>query len=283
MPILPILTRVRSKYRRTAARMLYRRPFVVNTNVPLVSFSFDDFPRSALHAGGEILMKYGAKGTYYAAFGLMGKQAPTGEIFVAEDLDPLFRGGHELGCHTFAHCDSAETEPKEFEESIVENRRALKRFFPEAEFRTMSYPLNQPRAKTKQRMQRYFTCCRGGGQTFNAGTADLNCLAAHFLEQARGDLDGIKALIDDNCRACGWLIFATHDVSTKPTPWGSTPEMFEEIVRYAANSGSRILTMFDACKELGVVSQSELAAEGVLVQEIPSALAQRSCPDGLSD
>jgi len=82
---------------------MYRRPFLLRNDVPNISFTFDDFPRSALLTGGAILSRYGVRGSYYASLGLMGKQAPTGTIFVAEDLQRLLAQGHELGCHTFDH------------------------------------------------------------------------------------------------------------------------------------------------------------------------------------
>ena len=91
---------------------------------PVISFTFDDFPRSALLNGGRILHDRGLAGTYYASLGLMGRTAPTGEIFKREDLEELIRQGHELGCHTFDHCDSWETAPAEFEASILRNRDA---------------------------------------------------------------------------------------------------------------------------------------------------------------
>ena len=90
---------------------------------PVISFTFDDFPRSALMNAGAILRERGLAGTYYASFGLMGRTAPTGEIFTREDLDELIRQGHELACHTFDHCDSWETAPAEFEASILRNQR----------------------------------------------------------------------------------------------------------------------------------------------------------------
>src|SRR5207247_9743139 len=34
----------------------------------------------------------------------------------------LVARGHELGCHTFAHCHSWDTKTKEFERSILEKR-----------------------------------------------------------------------------------------------------------------------------------------------------------------
>src|SRR5438067_1641036 len=57
---------------RTAARRLARRPFVMKKGEPLISFTFDDFPRSALKTAGRILEEHGIFGTYYGSLGLMG-------------------------------------------------------------------------------------------------------------------------------------------------------------------------------------------------------------------
>lgn len=235
---------------RTAARFLFRRPVSFKTQLPYISFTFDDFPRSALLIGGPILNSFGIAGTYYASFGLMGRQAPVGQIFLPEDLKQLQQQGHELGCHTFGHRDAWKTNPAEFEDSLLENRRALNELLPGTSFQTMSYPKNVPRASTKRRTGRYFVCCRGGGQTFNVGTADLNCLSAFFLEKSRHAPEVVRELIDDNRRARGWLILATHDVCASPSPFGCTPDFFEDIVRYAVNSGARIMPVINACKTL---------------------------------
>ena len=242
--------RVQGRYQRASARMFYRRPLVIRSERAVVSFTFDDFPRSALHTGGAILKRYGVTGTYYASFGLMGKQAPTGTMFVREDLETLLQNGHELGCHTFGHFDAWKTKPSVFEESIVQNQQALSALCPGTSFQTLSYPISQPRARTKQKVARHFVCCRGGGQTFNTGTSDLNCLLAHFLEQSRDNPQAIKNLIDQNRQARGWLIFATHDICEVPTPWGCRPDFFEDIVRCALNSGARILPVVQAWEVL---------------------------------
>src|SRR5438874_10230057 len=91
-------------YKRNASRFVFRRPLAIRTQVPLISFTFDDFPRSALAAGGAILNRYGLSGTYYISFGLLGKNSPSGPICVTDDLRELGERGHELGCHTFSHC-----------------------------------------------------------------------------------------------------------------------------------------------------------------------------------
>ena len=130
MPFQNSWSKLYGYYQRKAAGLVFRRPFLVSPHRPLISFTFDDFPRSALLAGGAILNRAGLSGTYYASLGLMGKKTPSGQIFVADDLKTLFEQGHELGCHTFSHCDSWETETSVFEKSILENRKALNTTVP---------------------------------------------------------------------------------------------------------------------------------------------------------
>ena len=207
----------------------------------MISFTFDDFPRSAFTTGGAILSQYGFSGTYYASFGLMGQQRSTGEMFRREDLQELISQGHELACHTFDHCDSWETTPADFEASILKNRRAAAQLVPTVSLKTFSYPITWPRPATKRRIASLFECARGGGQSFNVGMVDLNYLKAFFIEQSRDDFDAIKHIIDDNTKAMGWLIFATHDVSHNPTRFGCTPALFERIVGYAKKSSAHVL------------------------------------------
>jgi peptidoglycan/xylan/chitin deacetylase (PgdA/CDA1 family) len=243
-----VRTRVLSRVQRSAAHRLARRPFTVDLPAPIVSFTFDDFPRSALLTGGAILNRFDVTGTYFASFGLMGTRAPTGEIFVAEDLAVLRQQGHELGCHTFSHSHSWETAPAEYERSIVRNREALQAFVPGASFRTFSYPISPPRPQSKRRAGERFLCCRGGGQTYMAGEGDLNYLASFFLEKSRDDLDAVAAVIEQNRRARGWLVLATHDVDDHPTPYGCTPAFFEAVVRRVIESGATVLPVAAACE-----------------------------------
>src|SRR5664279_1837053 len=130
------LLRLQETYRRRAAKVFFRRPFTICPQQPLISFTFDDFPRSALFGGGAILNRLGLAATYYASLGLMGKEAPTGQIFVADDLRVLYEQGHELGCHTYSHCDSWDTKTAVFESSVIENQAALEALLPGAAFKS---------------------------------------------------------------------------------------------------------------------------------------------------
>src|SRR5688572_18882053 len=125
-----IWARVHSRYQRAMARTLFRRDIQMRNSCPIISFTFDDFPRSAVHVGARILKDSGARGTFYASLGLMGQQAPTGEIFVREDLDALVRDGHEIGCHTYAHYDAWATPARTFEASVIQNARFFREYLP---------------------------------------------------------------------------------------------------------------------------------------------------------
>lgn len=241
-----LAARVVGKYRRTLSRLLFRRMVKMRNQQPIVSFTFDDFPKSALHIGGEILRAHNMRGTYFAALGLMNQVTPTGLIFSPDDLPVLLERGHELGCHTFAHCDSWETSPAVFESSVEENSVALQRLLPGVAFPTLSYPITCPRPETKRRAGRRFRCCRFGGQKINRGELDLNLVAAHFIEKDRGDASVVEASLDDLMSAGGWLVLATHDVAAEHTPYGCTPRNFEAIVREVEESGALVLPMGEA-------------------------------------
>jgi peptidoglycan/xylan/chitin deacetylase (PgdA/CDA1 family) len=242
--------RAHGRYQRSIATSFFKRPFTISSSTPFISFTFDDFPRTALTNGGPILQRCGLTGTYYASLGLMGTQAPAGPLFVKDDLESLLEQGHELGCHTFDHRHSWNTSPAIFERSIAMNSDAIGRLRPGARLSTFSYPMSPPRARTKRMTSAQFVCCRGGGQTFNAGTTDLNYLQAYFLEKAHGDAALVRDLIDENRRQRGWLILATHDVTDDPSPFGCTPQFFEDIVGYAVDSGACILPVIRAYEAL---------------------------------
>src|SRR5205823_532211 len=128
-------------YSRIAYRSLFRNSVEMRNHAPVISFSFDDFPRSAYEAGGAILRTHGLYGTYYTALGLMGRPTPVGDIFSPEDLSNVVADGHELGCHTFGHCHAWNTAPDVFESSIIKNQRRLNELLPGASFKTLAYPM----------------------------------------------------------------------------------------------------------------------------------------------
>lgn len=252
--------RIQGRYRRTASAWCAKREFSLRNTQPIISFTFDDFPRSALHIAGDILTEHGTVGTYYTSLGLMGTTAPTGRIFDREDLPLLLARRHELGCHTFHHHHAYDTTPDVFEASLIQNQCVLQEFCPGEKFLTHSYPISCPRPGNKRASARHYAAARAGGQTFNHGLIDRENLQSFFLEQSRDRPDAVKAMIDACVARQGWLIFSTHDVEPSPTRYGCTPEFFRDIVRHAAASGARLLPVNEALRVCGLSLPTGTAA-----------------------
>ena len=246
-----MLSRFAGKYHHTLAERLCRRMVAIKTSVPIISFTFDDAPKTAFITGGEILKSFNARATFFVSLGLLDSQTEVGTIASVDDLARALVNGNELGCHTFDHLDAWQTPTEKFVESVEENKRALGRILPGINFKTFAYPISEPKPSIKFQLGRHFICCRGGGQTLNVGMVDLNLLKAVFLDKrTKADIDMVKRLIDHNCACRGWLIFATHDVTHNPSPYGCTPKFFGGVVEYAAHSGALLLPVGEACDKL---------------------------------
>lgn len=219
---------------------------------PLVSFTFDDVPKSSCTRGRQILEGSGLRGSYYLSLGLMDSVYEIGAAFSRTDLEGLVAGGHELGSHTFEHLDAWTTPAGLFEASLRQNQRRLDELHPGRIFRTFSYPRTTPRPAIKKAAGALYVCCRGGGQIPNVGTLDLNLLNSYFIDaRNRDDLDAMKRAIDETCARTGWLIFSTHDIDERPSPYGCTPGVFEDLVKHAVAAGPAILPVDEAWAQLG--------------------------------
>lgn len=246
--------RVSNKWRRLCVAYGWRRQFQLRSDRPYVSFTFDDFPRSAFLVGARVLQKYGTRGTFFVSMQLLDSGTSVGQIASRDDIRTLLREGHELGCHTFDHLDGTIATPEAFAASIVANRSAFEHEFPGERFRTFAYPLDGPGTRVKPIAGDRFVCCRGGGQAFNAGVIDLALLKAYFLDgRNANDLDAVADIISRNAAASGWLIFATHDVAESPSRYGCQPGFLDEVVRLSVRSGARVLPVLKACEELQIV------------------------------
>jgi peptidoglycan/xylan/chitin deacetylase (PgdA/CDA1 family) len=246
-----IAKRISGAYARRMARWFGRRSFVVPADRPIISFTFDDFPRSSLAAGGAMLEQAGFAATYYTATGLAGTTIATGEMFTLDDIPRALAAGHEIGCHTCEHCPAWETPPREYLASVGRNLRALAPLLGPGGAQSHSFPISYPRPRAKTRLGKIFRACRGGGQGINLGPADLNCLDSFFLEQCGENSAAIDRIVGATVERGGWLIFSTHDVADQPTPYGCSPDFFARVVRRAAASGAQVLPVAKALDALG--------------------------------
>jgi peptidoglycan/xylan/chitin deacetylase (PgdA/CDA1 family) len=237
--------------RRRLLCSLYRRSAPLGNRGPIVSFTFDDFPRTACSAGGAILERFGVRGTYYAAAGLMNTSNELGEQFRLEDIDSLLEKGHELASHTFGHISCRSVSGKEFCEDVEKGRKAVEEVSG-LDSPNFAYPFGHVTLQAKRTLRLGLGSARSIVPGLNGPAIDLNLLRANSLY---GDLEGARRaeeLIADNTKQKAWLIFYTHDVRSKPSPFGCTPELLEFAVSSAARCGCRILTMGEALTEIGV-------------------------------
>ena len=253
IPVSDLKRRLSNRWRRFSVDRFARRDFALKSDVPYISFTFDDFPKSAFAEGGKILADHGARGTYFVSFQMVGQPSISGPIASQSDIRALLQDGHELGCHTFQHLDGTKFSADTFERSIEANRLALLDSAPGADLPVFAYPLNGPVLNVKKAVGRRFVVCRGGGQTFNTGAIDCNLLKSYFLDwRNRGNLEAVRRVIEANAAARGWLIFATHDVAKVPSRYGCEPDYFEEVVRLSVQSSARVLPMMQVCRALGM-------------------------------
>jgi len=233
------------------ANRFCRREVLLDLPVPIVSFTFDDAPKSAFAAGGEILAAHGAHATFFVCLSLLGQVGDSGQLATQDDLLRAVENGHELGCHTFDHLDAWTTPPAIFLASIDRNEAALRAAVPSASFQTFAYPKSGPTLAVKRRLNYRFACCRGGGQAANTDIADMNLLKACFLDRRTGiDIAFAESLIRYNASRRGWLVFATHDVSDSPSPYGCSRQFLGDVVDMCARSGALLLPLARACDQV---------------------------------
>jgi peptidoglycan/xylan/chitin deacetylase (PgdA/CDA1 family) len=233
---------------------LRTNPAKVNWPGGAVSFTFDDFPRSAWVNGGAILEKYDVRGTYYTAMGLADTESNLGPMFGLDELRAAHAGGHEIACHTHSHRDCARASPAEIAAEIDANAAALSQALPGASIANFAYPFGGVSLSAKNALAGRFASCRGTGRGANRGTVDLADLFSTSLYSRNFDRDKLCQLIDDAQAASGWTIFYTHDVADEPSPFGCTPAQFQSIVAYAAENAT-VLPVRDVLVGLGHVGR----------------------------
>lgn len=231
-------------------RRFARKTLFIGNDRPVISFTFDDVPDSTLHYGAAILEKYGLRGTFYIAGSLAGT-AEVGRTLISEGgIGELAARGHEVGCHTFSHSDVARMSGRALQNEIERNRAFLDHILGKhhghgAQF-NFAYPYNAVSYFARRRLARHYRSCRAGENRINRGATAPQMLCGmeigypqeHALQLTR-QIDAVKS-------QPGWLIFFTHDISDKPTPYGCTPETFEALVKYAVESGCTVLTVNEA-------------------------------------
>jgi peptidoglycan/xylan/chitin deacetylase (PgdA/CDA1 family) len=224
----------------------------VPTWEPIVSFTFDDVPDSALGTGAAILEAHAVRGTFYISGSLEGRVEPDRTLIDAAGCKELAARGHEIGCHTFGHQDLRHVDRSFLTADLARNERYLNAVDPRPGRRNFAYPYNSGSFGKRAILADAFRTCRAGGEAINRGPTDPTFLRAVEIRQPEGHASGLTSWIDALVADPGWLIFFTHDISPTPTPYGCTTVAFERLVGHAVERGCRVLTVNAALDRMGL-------------------------------
>lgn len=215
---------------------------------PVISFTFDDVPRSAVSVGGDILGKHGLLGTYYVCMGLMRSTNGAGEHFGPDDLRWLAANGHEIGCHTYGHLSFKSHGVQDIAVDLDRNQLALEEVLPGFTPRQFAFPYGHISLEGWLLVRKRFETCRGTLGGIHSVLARFDRLFANCLYETVPVAKSLR-LIDRVLEKGGWLIFYTHDIATSPSSFGCTPRYFEAVVSKAAACGAEVLKIGEAANK----------------------------------
>jgi peptidoglycan/xylan/chitin deacetylase (PgdA/CDA1 family) len=219
---------------------------------PVVSFTFDDIPKSAATTGARILEDHGARGTFYVSGGLVGTASPNWAVVEVQDIVALHGQGHEIGCHTFSHKRTCDLDAPSLAEEITHNRRYFRSLDPSIKVGNFAYPFGYGSFARKRQLKAEFKSCRSIVPGVNSGAVDLQFLRSIPLIDQRIDRDGIERAFDDAQINNGWLIFYTHDVADRPSPYGCSPALMNHALEAASRRQIPVLNMAEALQCAGI-------------------------------
>lgn len=228
------------KLRRRFARLTHRRPARLSLARATVSFTFDDIPASAAHAGAQALERHDARGTFYVCAGLFGREGHMGRFADAAEIGALIRQGHEVAGHTLNHVDCHRTPPSALETDLDANDAALRGLG--AAPLHFAYPYGEVSPRAKGQLGQRYASLRGVHKGLVHDGGDRNQLPGVGIEGADGEVLA-RAWIDRAVAENAWLILYTHDVRETPSPWGCTPDALDRLIAYARDADCDIRTV----------------------------------------
>ena len=222
--------------------------FLLRNRTPMVSFTFDDLPKTAVTNGARLLEEYGARGTFYVSGGEVGANTPDWQTGSAADVLNLYRSGHEIGCHTFSHTRACDVGMTALAAEIERNRAWFRQLDPAIAVETFAYPFGVGSFTQKYLLKEKFQTCRSIVPGLNTGFVDLQFLRATPLIDRDIYKEGIDRVFDEAKSTNGWLIFYGHDVAEQPSLYGCTPDLLTHALQAATRRKIPVLTMAEALR-----------------------------------
>lgn len=242
---------LRARVANRLARHLRRVPFRLRNTGPMVSFTFDDVPKSAATVGAPMLAEYDARGTFYISGGLVDQWSGHWTGVSAEEIVALHRSGHEIACHTFSHLRAIDLDEAAMTAESEKNRRYFSALDPSIRIENFAYPYGLGSVARKRQLSKVFRSSRSIIPGVNSGVVDLQYLRATPLIDTNLDRDGVDRVFDEAVASNGWLIFYSHDVKAAPSPYGCSPSLLRHALEAAARRKIPMLSVAAALQRAG--------------------------------
>jgi peptidoglycan/xylan/chitin deacetylase (PgdA/CDA1 family) len=243
---------LRARISNRLARHLFAAPMQLNNVQPMVSFTFDDIPRSAATVGAPMLEEFGGRGTFYIAGGLVNQPNNHCEGIGPDGIVELRHGGHEIACHTFSHTCAIDLDATAMAAEIAQNRHYLEGLDTAIRLENFAYPYGLATVARKRQLTNSFRSARSIVPGVNSSTIDLQFLRSTPLIDKDIDRSGIDRVFDEAVATGGWLIFYTHDVAGMPSPWGCTPGLLRHALDAARRRNMPMVSVAEALRLAGV-------------------------------
>ena len=238
-----------AKIKRRLTQWRVTAPLCLQPNKPIVSFTFDDFPKSAAENGAEIVESVNGTATYYACSSLVGKQMTTGTQFDASDIAALRASGHEIGAHTHSHLDCSKARLSDVHDDIALNVRHLEDMGA-PNITQFAYPYGETRIELKRELIKDFETARGVLAGVNTAASDRMHLRAFQLTPNPSTIQRAAAALKAAQNSPTWIVVFTHDVSRNPSPFGAHWEDLKQLANMARDIGADILSVGGAMKKM---------------------------------
>jgi peptidoglycan/xylan/chitin deacetylase (PgdA/CDA1 family) len=247
----PVWSSLKARIGTKLTRHLCAVPFELRNSQPMVSFTFDDVPISAVTRGAAMLEEYEARGTYYVSGGLIDSWSGNWTTISADDVVDLHRRGHEIACHTFSHARATDLTAATMAAELEKNRNYLLSLDSSIRLENFAYPYGTASLLRKGQLGKVFRTSRGVLPGVNSGTVDLQYLRSSPLINQEIDAEGIDRVFDEAVATNGWLIFYSHDVEEEPSPYGCTPALLRHALDAAARRKMPALSVAGALRLAG--------------------------------
>ncbi len=233
------------------ARHFRAAPLRLPGNAPMVSFTFDDVPKSAAIVGAPMLEEYGGRATFYVAGSLVSRWSGLWAGIDADEIIDLHRNGHEIACHTFSHRRATELDAAAMEAEIERNRRYFRELDASIRLENFAYPYGLASLARKGQLGNAFRSSRGILPGVNSDLVDLQFLRATPLIDENIDTSGVERAFDEAAACGGWLIFYGHDVAAEPSRYGCTPQLLRHALQAASRRNIPIVSVAEALRRAG--------------------------------